>query len=30
MNGQGENAEDYVALMPLKDLITFIEGEPYD
>ena len=29
MNGQGENPEDYIALMPLKDFITFIEGEPY-
>lgn len=26
MNGQGENAEDYIALMPLKDMIEVLNG----
>lgn len=29
-NGQGERAEDYVMLMPLKDFMIFLNGEPYD
>ena len=29
-NGQGERAEDYVMLMPLKDFMLFLNGEPYD
>jgi hypothetical protein len=29
-NGQGENAGDYVVLLPLKDSMYFIEGEPHD
>ena len=30
MNGQGENAEDYMVCMTLKDFMLFTEGQPYD
>ena len=30
MNGQGENAEEYMVCMRLQDFMVFMEGEPYD
>ena len=30
MNGQGENAEDYMVCMRLQDFMVFMEGQAYD